>query len=310
MKIIKILPLIVFFICFSSTSFSQSIFGVVRDSLNNKPISDVNFNLIKSKIGFSSNEQGFFKCKVTDLKDQMVVSSLGYQSVTVEMSKYYENKQYEINIALLPVSIELDSVTVYDKKQFYKIVALPAQESATFNRNLLKHSECVLINNSLGEEGFLKDISVTFKSKHNSYKQTVLTHYIFNFYEYNASTGAPGDLIEVVNVVSETKGKLSRFYFNFEKYKIPFTKSGLCVSLIVVERDVVENTIESKQIKNLYKSVTDLFTFSEKIPNFQIPVWSKNTKYSHEWSNEKLRYLTNNTIGSDVSFKIKVKIQR
>jgi hypothetical protein len=35
--------------------------------------------------------------------------------MSIDPSKYNENKDYKVNIALLPVPFELDSVTVYDK---------------------------------------------------------------------------------------------------------------------------------------------------------------------------------------------------
>ena len=310
MKFIKRVFITVVILCCRGIVFSQTISGVVRDSLNDRPIGHVNFNLIKSKTGFLSTDQGLFRYKLNKVDELMTVSYLGYQSISVDLSKYKENKDYNVNIALLPVPIELDAVTVYDKKVSYSVIALPVKEASTFNRNLLKHRECILINNSLEKDGFLKDISVNFETKHNSYKQTVLTHFIFTFYEYNVSTNTPGDLIEVLNVVGETKGSFFRRYFDLEKYKIPFSKNGLCFSLIVVERNAVDNTTDSDDLNNVYKSVSDLFTFSDNVSNFQIPLWIKGDKYPDEWTNDKLKYLTNNIIGCDVSFKIKVKSQQ
>lgn len=310
MKIIKLVLVTVVVFCCNGIVFSQTISGVVRDSLNDKPIGQVNFNLIKSKTVFSSNDQGLFHYKLNKENELMTVSYLGYQTMSIDLSKYNENKDYKVNIALLPLPFELDSVTVYDKKLSYSVIALPVKEASTFNRNLLKHSKCVLINNNLGKEGFLKDISVNFETKHNSYKQTALIHFIFNFYEYNVLTNTPGDLIEVVNVVGETKGNFFRRYFNLEKYRIPFAKNGVCVSLIVVERDEIDNLTASNDLNNVYKSVSDLFTFSESVSNSQTPLWIKGNKYPYEWTNDKLKYMTNNIIGCDVSFKIKVKSQR
>jgi hypothetical protein len=65
--------------------FSQTISGVVRDSLNDKPIGQVNFNLIKSKTVFSSNDQGLFHYKLNKENELMTVS-FRYQTMSIDLS--------------------------------------------------------------------------------------------------------------------------------------------------------------------------------------------------------------------------------
>jgi hypothetical protein len=53
--------------------------------------------------------------------------------MSIDLSKYNENKDYKVNIALLPVPFELDSVTVYDKKIIIFSYSIASKEASTFN---------------------------------------------------------------------------------------------------------------------------------------------------------------------------------
>jgi len=92
-----------------------NLIGKITDG--SQPIPSANIILVETSIGAACNEEGFYQIKNIPVgKYQVKFSSVGYltQIISVEI---FSNKTVEINIKLISVAIEVQTVEVTGQKQ-------------------------------------------------------------------------------------------------------------------------------------------------------------------------------------------------
>lgn len=107
----KLSLLYLLFLSLSFTTYAQSIFGKVLDSVQGKPLEYANIGIVNTSFGTVTDEMGEFKFEVNELESTAIVriSMIGYKSQTFTIEEII-NK--EIIITLVETPIELGEVVI------------------------------------------------------------------------------------------------------------------------------------------------------------------------------------------------------
>lgn len=112
----------------AATAFAQSdskarVYGRVMDSSTKEPLPYVSVRISRSTLGCSTDNNGYYSFFVPQLRDTLIVSSLGYSEKRVVLSN---KSRFPINIHLTPENLQLTEVTIKPKKEKYKRKNNPA----------------------------------------------------------------------------------------------------------------------------------------------------------------------------------------
>jgi Family of unknown function (DUF5686)/CarboxypepD_reg-like domain len=126
--IYKKLSLICFFIFYASIILAQKtiVSGTVTDAKNKKTLPFVSVAALGSSQGVSSNNDGRYHITLADTAAKLKFSYIGYQDFIVKLKAGVEQV---INVRLIPVSSQLQEVTIHSgKKPKYRNKDNPAVE--------------------------------------------------------------------------------------------------------------------------------------------------------------------------------------
>jgi hypothetical protein len=208
--------------------FSQNIMGVVVTD-DNTPVPYTSIYLLKKNTGIITDSVGRFVIPVDLLKeagDTLIVSSLGYESVRIEASKF-ENyyQQHKNKIILDKRIISLDEVIVkpsntapfslgfYDSKS--SVVSLSGKPGSRI---------CVFVENTNQKTGIIQSINLRLRKYDDKTKKLRI------FFCSKTPDGFEvNDLCDEDIIVSDfSKGKT---IVNIDKYNIPFGEEGIYVGI-------------------------------------------------------------------------------
>lgn len=99
------------------------IYGRVMDSNTKEALPYVSVRISRSTLGCSTDNNGYYSFFAPQLRDTLIVSSLGYSEKRVVLSK---NSRFPINIYLKPENLQLSEITIKPKKEKYKRKNNPA----------------------------------------------------------------------------------------------------------------------------------------------------------------------------------------
>ena len=89
-----------------TTAMQAQVSGTVRDSLTGEPLSYVNIWVAGQNIGSTSDEEGRFELERAKVGDTIVLSAVGYASVSVAAA------DAKLDVSLAPAFVELEGMTV------------------------------------------------------------------------------------------------------------------------------------------------------------------------------------------------------
>ncbi len=112
--------------------YNSRIEGLVRDSISHEPIPYAAIFLKGTNHGVLADEDGEFSISTTALNAQLSISSMGYRSKTVDVTKR------KLTIEMLPVGVNLNEVIVKPKKEKYSKKNNPA---VAFVEKIMKRQE-------------------------------------------------------------------------------------------------------------------------------------------------------------------------
>jgi hypothetical protein len=127
-NLIKLTFISIALCCFSSFAIGQKITkvkGVVKDAVTQEGLPFVNVYFQGTQIGASTDLDGFYEIETRFPSDSLEVTYLGY--VTLAKAVFKESKQ-EIDFALNSTSLQMETVTVTEKKTKYSKKNNPAVE--------------------------------------------------------------------------------------------------------------------------------------------------------------------------------------
>lgn len=224
-----------FLILFFLISFSAlaQIKGVVKDSIDGKPIPYVTISVENENFGTTSEENGEFKIHVSDKSKKLIFSALGFERKTVAVSDVSE-------VRLKPAAFQLDEIVI-SKRFESRQKEIGDSENAileTFDKAPRIDIKFFPYLPAYNKTRFLKQVVLVTDSKINS------ATFKIHFYSVDAN-GYPGEeLLEKDFIVSVGKG-VSRTKFNVMNFNLKMPKDGLFVGFekLMIEKNAIEKTV-------------------------------------------------------------------
>ena len=170
--------------------------GMVKDSKNKKPISDVNIYLKKSRTGTTSDENGEFVLDIKNDKDELEIefSHVAYESVFI----YGWNKDF-IEIEMNEVFLQLDDIVVTSMKCEYNLSNVPIY-TEIINKSTIRQSGAVTLSDLMEQTpGISKNYDV-----HGSFDYNLLgldSKYILILKDGNPITGKFNDKVDLDQIM-------------------------------------------------------------------------------------------------------------
>ena len=226
------------FFLMSLTSFSQ-FKGVVKDSIDGKPIPYVNIAVANENIGTTSEENGEFTIYVSDKSKKLVFSSLGFETKTVAVSEASE-------VRLKPAALELDEIVIvkrFETRQ--KEIGKPGNLILeTFDQTPRMDIKFFPYLPSYDKTRFLKQVGIVTDSK--------IDDATFKIHLYSVdANGLPGkELLEKDFIVSVDKG-VSKTKFDLKKFNLRMPKNGIFIGFekLLITKNKIEKTITNPNTK-------------------------------------------------------------
>jgi len=221
---------LIFFISFSALA---QVKGVVKDSIDGKPIPFVTISVENENFGTTSEENGEFKIHVSDKSKKLVFSALGFERKMVSISEVLE-------VRLKPTALQLDEVVIskrFETRQ--KEIGEPENSILeTFDKAPRIDIKFFPYDPSYKKTRYLKQVVLVTDSKIND------ATFKIHFYGVGAN-GYPGEeLLDKDFIVAVDKG-VSKTRFNLSKFNLIMPKTGLFVGFekLLIEKNSVEKTV-------------------------------------------------------------------
>ena len=170
--------------------------GIVKDSKNKKPISDVNIYLKKSKTGTTSDKNGEFILDIKNDKDDLEIEfgHVAYESVFI----YDWNNEF-IEIEMNEVFLQLDDIVVTSMKCEYNLSNVPIY-TEIINKSTIRQSGAVTLSDLMEQTpGISKNYDV-----HGSFDYNLLgldSKYILILKDGNPITGKFNDKVDLDQIM-------------------------------------------------------------------------------------------------------------
>lgn len=268
MKIIYVLSI---FFLIQNFAYTQNLNGRVLDSISQKPLELANVTFIKINSGTSTDSKGNFVLSLKIPEDYIKISSIGYTSKVVEISKYRGISYDSLKIYLVPRVEHLEEIIIAPKIIDYtSSIKLGLDKKLKVRTGFpFGYEFSNLIKNSSGRRGQLQSVIISLNEKKEF---DYIATYNIRFYEYDAIRKLPGEEIYYSNVIVEPKNRTYKLRIDVSKLKIPFPESGICIGVEII------NTRYDDHIKSMSEIAPYInFTHTDK----EILTW---TRYrSKDW---------------------------
>jgi hypothetical protein len=271
----------------SHFSYSQFISGQIIDSISKNPIDLATISFANSNYIFLSDSKGYFKIDSTYLKQNLIVSNIGYKSKKVKLPVNANN----CIIYLSPYTEELNEVIIsssikktnYSPDKYLK----SKKDNAAYYGFQFNTEHCVFIANPYNKKGKIKSLSLELDQlkgylENKKYKIDYLAAYNIKFYSYDKQKNKPGKEIYNKNIIVEPENKKYSLKIDVDSLHIPFPESGLCIGVEII------NT-KYKNPKKTFAYIGPILKFYENRHFSPTTSW---TKYE---SDEKQDYTTSIT---------------
>lgn len=278
---------------------SQTISGFVLDSITYKPIEFANITYLKTNLGTNADIDGHYNLKLSDSKDKLQISSLGYENKIFDLSDFSQNKDYVFDFYLKQKTEILEEILVVNKKAVYT----NSKNLGLNKKRKIKtgfpfgYEFCNLIKNPYSKKGKIKSITLSLsKTAVFDYMAT----YNIRFYEYNPENKMPGKEIYFENLIVQPENKTYNLKVDVESLKISFPKNGVCIGIEVINKN---NTEKTNPMSIIAPGIN--FTFSE----MEILTWSRYRNKTWNIATHKTPFAhTNDFVNAMI--KIEVKIEK
>lgn len=235
---------IVFILLLSVTGNSQVLSGIVTDSTTKLPIHLANVTFIEKDKGTYTTQDGKFDLKV-DNENQILISSIGYESQILDISQIKDFKQI-LSVRLIPSTEKLTEVFITAKKSKYTSSRTLGKPKKLKVRTTLPfgYEFASLIKNSKNKKGIVEEVVLNLnKSKDYDYLAT----YNIKFYEYNPITKQPDQWVYHENLIVRPENKTYKLVIDLTDLNISFPENGICVGVEIVN-DKYKEPINSMAI--------------------------------------------------------------
>lgn len=290
------LKLILLFTIFCNISNSQNIYGKVIDSLNLNPLSYANITYLNKNIGTNSNENGDYSLKLIDNNDKLQISFVGYEKKIINLKNIDLEKNHNLDIKLQPKIHELKEVVIaYKKREYSSIKTLGVPKKIKVKTGLpFGYEFSNYIKNPYNKKGKLKSVILNIDKREDF---DYISSFNLRFYKYDSIYKCPGDEVYFENYIIEPENKTYKLKINIDSLNIDFEKNGLCVGVIILNK-------ENINVKPMAK-IAPYLNFTQT--NNEILTWSRFRDKNWISSTNKLQ-ISDKYINALI--KIEVKIEK
>lgn len=227
MKTISLL----FFLISINLLNSQTISGIIKDSITGKNIAFANI-VLKNGKGTYSSEFGIFELEIKSINtDTLKISTLGYESKILPLIDFKNNTKFEI---LLNPKIEnLDEVLISIKKTKYrdKEILGEKREGKVSVTSLIGYETALFIDNPKKRLAKLNRIYIDLNKRKNA---EYIATFNIKFYELDTLNNKPGNELYNANFYVKPKNKKYRLWIDVKDLKILLPKNGLFIGIEMV----------------------------------------------------------------------------
>lgn len=263
---------LLFILLISSFSFSQTLKGIIKDSITNKPLPTANVVFIKNYGGTNSNLSGNYSINIKNkLNDSLKISYTGYKPKFIALKNFKQDIDYDYNINLEILETVIEEVVIIEKQTKYtekqKISIKKDSDIRIFG--LIGCEFALRIKNVKKTKGRLKDIEIAFR---RNPKANTLSKYRVKIYAIDTITRGPGEYLLNENIIISPKNKSYTYKLDIEDKKILFPEDGIFVGVELIDPD---NSIKKGDIIGpglKYTAGVDEFLTWE---NYRGKIWKK-----------------------------------
>jgi len=223
----------IFLLFITHISNSQTIKGIIKDSLTQAPLAYSSIALLNNK-GTYSDENGNFELDIRNyIYDTLKISTVGYKSKIIPLNIFKNKEIIKLNIFLSSKIEELEEVVISSKKIKYKNkVTLGEERDGNIDKSsLIGYETCIKIDNPKKINGKIKRVYVELKKNK---KANYIATFNVKFYEFDSKKNLPGKELYNKNIFIEPKNKKYRLWINLKDFNIKFPENGVCVGIEMV----------------------------------------------------------------------------
>lgn len=224
-----------FLVVFFNFGFSQTIKGIITDSISGNILKYTNFSFKNSNGGTTSNEEGQFIINIKNkLNDTLKISYLGYKPKFIPLNQFNENKVYTLNSKLEISNNEIDELIISEKRKKYsELFKIKSKIEGDIRIFAFPGCEFALrFFNKRQEVGRIKSVKIHFRKNPNANK---LSKYRVKFYTIDSISRFPSEYLLNEDIIINPKNKTYIFELNVEDKKIPFLNEGIFVSVELLD---------------------------------------------------------------------------
>lgn len=276
-------------------SFSQSLKGIVLDSVSNEKLELANITFLKSNTGTNSNLDGEYKLEIKQhIEDSIKISYIGYKSKQISLKPFNENKDYVVNFNLIPDKSLLKEVFVSQKRvRYHKKYKLSEKRKGDISMfSLIGHETTCLIENPKYEIGRIKSLKLYIRKNKDA---NFVAKFRIKIYSYDKTENKPNENLLLEDLIISPKNETYQYVLDLENKKIPFLEDGVCVGI-----ELVDENNESKSRDKIGPGFR--FTYGENKQltwyNYRNKGWAKN-----DLKNRKSNSMSNLMVGMTVLMK-------
>lgn len=279
---------------FFNYSDAQILSGQILDSITHKAIEGVNISFLSTRFGVFTDLQGKFKINITNSKDNLLISAIGYKNKNILLSDFNNQKVYETVFYLSPKIEQLDEIIIKNKKTEYtwEKVLKTKRENEIIMGFQFGTENCTYIENPYKKKGKIKSISLDLKKTkgyliNKKYKVDYLAAYNIKFYNYNNKKGGPDTEIYDKNIIIEPENKTYLLKVDLDSLHIDFPENGVCVGVELINTKYINP-------KQSFAFIGPNMGFSGKKELYPKTSWSR-CRYENKFDFEPFtRFMDNN----------------
>jgi len=222
--------LLFFLFCVFQTNAQEVLFeGYVYDKETKAPIPYVNLSFLNTLKGTSTDEKGNFFLDIpeTHLKNQVHISSLGYNDTIVLAKSLYESKRFE----MIEESFELDEVVVSTDLGNSDIMNPVTSSALTsgFSSSSTPWVLALYFPNIGAQKKYVDKVTV-FLQKNNSFKRASAKFRI-RIYDVNGDTKEPNRDLLRKSIVLESDVEKDFVSIDLSAFDIEIPQTGIYIGL-------------------------------------------------------------------------------
>ena len=244
---------------------SQILSGKVLDGTSNKPIEYANITFLKTDFGVATDQNGAFKIQLSNIKDQMQISALGYKTEIISLDKYIGIKSYNLDVILVPKHEELPEVIISKNKvQYSNPIRLGLRKKLKVRTSFpFGYEFSNYIKNPNSTDGIVQSVILSLNHA-NDFDH--LATYNIKFYQYDEVLKCPGNELYFENIMLNPKNKTYDLKVDVKSLEIPFPANGICIAVEIINSNY---NIEPKSMDKIAPKIN--FTHSDK----DVLTWSR-----------------------------------